>query len=224
MGILTNGSRNHLPESSPLSAAHRRMLFGESGLDTAVVAERGYYTASRRAEVPAVFEDYQRRPGLVVPMFSPDGVTTSYQLRPDRPRKGGPKYETPAGSEVIVDVHPRMLEEVRLGDGDLWITEGCKKGDALTSRGLATLSLAGVWMWCTPKARPHRLKPCFDHVQLERRVYVVFDNDVTVKTEVQGALEALVEALEARGAEVLVVYLPPGEQKGVDDFLAGGAS
>jgi len=201
------------------------MLLEESGNSLEIVAERGYYTARGGSEVPEVFEDYQRRPGLVVPMYSPDGITQSYQLRPDRPRKNGPKYETPEGSEVIVDVHPRMLDEIRNGDGELWITEGCKKGDALTSRGLPTISLAGVWMWCVPKTRPYTLKFCFDSVQLDgRTVYVVFDNDVMVKAEVQQALGALVSALEERGADVLVVYLPPGPEKGVDDFLAGGAS
>ncbi len=207
-----------------LSERHARMLFEESGLDPDVAAERGYYTARQRSEVPEVFKDYQRRPGLVVPMFSPDGFTRSYQLRPDKPRRNGPKYETPGDAKVIVDVHPRMLDEARHGDEDLWITEGCKKGDALTSRGLCAIALAGVWMWCVPKERPYRLKACFGHVRLDRRVYIVFDNDVTVKESVQQALEALVYALEGRGAEVLVVYLPPGEEKGVDDFLAGGAA
>jgi uncharacterized protein DUF3854 len=206
-----------------LSDPDRRMLLEESGLDAVVVAERGYFTARRGEDVPQDRGELPARPGLVIPMFSPDGITRSYQLRPHRKGKG-PKYWTPTRSKVIVDVHPRMLEEVRHGDGDLWITEGCKKGDALTSRGLPAISLAGVWMWCVPKKRPYRLKACFDHVRLERHVYVVFDNDVMVKAEVQQALEALVYALEGRGAEVLVVYLPPGEEKGVDDFLAGGAS
>jgi hypothetical protein len=156
-------------------------------------------------------------------MYSPDGITRGWQLRPDRPRAKGPKYETPTGVSPVVDVHPRMLEEVRHGEEPLWITEGCKKGDALTSRGLPALALAGVWMWCVPKVRPYRLKPCFDHVRLEgRRVYVVFDNDAVTKPEVQQALAALVAALEGAGAEVRVVYLPAGKQKGVDDYLASG--
>ena len=209
-----------------LSDKHRAMLYDGSGISPDVAAERGYYTARRRSEVPEAFAVYQRRLGLVVPMFSPDGEKSGYQLRPDKPRKGGPKYETPAKSEVLVDVHPRMLEEARSGTGDLWITEGAKKGDALTSRGLAALSLAGVWMWCVPKVKPYRLKPCFDHVRLRgRRVYVVFDSDALTKEGVQLALKALVEALEGRGAEVLVVYLedaPDGSKIGVDDYLAAG--
>src|SRR5215204_5844576 len=126
------------PNGAPgmLSDSHRRMLFEESGISPAVATERGYYTARRRSEAPEAFKGYQRKPGLVVPMFSPDGKTTGFQLRPDRPRKGGPKYETPGGISPVVDVHPRMLEEVRYGDGPLLITEGGKTGDAAASRGV----------------------------------------------------------------------------------------
>lgn len=209
--------------SGTLSDEHRKALVEGSGIDPGLIAERGYRTARKRSEVPEAFKPYQRRAGLVVPVHSPDGQTESAQLRPDNPRKdrkGKPlKYETPASSRVILDVHPRMREEVRAGDGDLWITEGIKKADALTSRGLAAVGLIGVWNFQregTPLA-------CWDHVGLDgRRVYVVYDNDVTLKEGVQLALERLVGLLEDRGAAVLVVYLPDGPLKGVDDYLAAG--
>jgi hypothetical protein len=204
------------------------MLYDESGIDPGVAAERGYYTARLRSEVPEAFKDYQRRLGLVVPMFSPDGETIGYQLRPDKPRKGGPKYETPGGISPVVDVHPRMLEEVRHGDGPLLVTEGAKTGDAATSRGIPTVVLAGVWMGFVPKARPYRLKPCFDHVRLEgRQVFVAFDSDCMSKAEVQDALAALVAVLKERGASVKVIYLPDaadGSKQGVDDYLAAGGT
>jgi len=204
------------------------MLFEESGIDPAVAHERGYYTARRRSEVPKAFKNYQRKRGLVVPMFSPDGETVGYQLRPDRPRKNGPKYETPGGISPVVDVHPRMLEEVRHGSGPLLITEGAKTGDAATSRDIPTVVLAGVWMWCVPKVRPYRLKPCFDYIRLEgREVVVAFDSDCMAKANVQDALAALVAALKDRGASVKVIYLPDaadGSKQGVDDYLAAGGT
>ena len=214
--------------SKTLSDAHRRMLYDESGIDPGVAAERGYYTARRRSEVPETFKDYQRRRGLVVPMFSPDGETVGYQLRPDRPRKGGLKYETPGGISPVVDVHPRMLEEVRHGDDTLLITEGAKTGDAATSGGIPTVVLAGVWMWCVPKVKPYRLKPCFDYIRLKGRVVIVaFDSDCMSKANVQDALVALVAALEERGAVVKVIYLPTaadGSKQGVDEYLAAGGT
>ncbi len=224
MTVYPNG------QSHTLSDSHRRMLFEESGIDPDVAAERGYYTARRRSEVPKAFKDYQRKPGLVVPMFSPDGETVGYQLRPDRPRKDGPKYETPGGVSPVVDVHPRMCEEVRHGDGPLLITEGAKTGDAPTSRGIPTVVLAGVWMWCVPKVKPYRLKPCFDHIRLDgREVFVAFDSDCMSKAGVQEALAALVAALEERGAVVKVIYLPDAEdgsgaKQGIDDYLAAGGT
>jgi hypothetical protein len=211
-----------------LSDAHRRMLYDESGIDPGVAAERGYYTARLRSEVPEDFKSYQRKPGLVVPMLSPDGKTGGYQLRPDRPRKGGPKYETPSGVSPVVDVHPRMLEEVRHGDDPLLITEGAKTGDAATSRGIPTVVLAGVWGWCVPKVKPYQLKPCFDHIRIEgREVFVAFDSDCMSKAEVQDALAALVVALKDRGAFVKAIYLPDaadGSKQGVDDYLAAGGT
>ncbi len=212
-----------------LSDSHRRQLKA-SNISDEVAAERGYYTARRGSEVPQAFKSYQRKPGLVVPMYSPDGETVGYQLRPDRPRKDGPKYETPGGISPVVDVHPRMLEEVRSGESPLLITEGAKTGDSATSRGIPTVVLAGVWMWCVPKVKPYRLKPCFDHIALEgREVFVAFDSDCMSKAGVQEALAALVAALKERGAVVKVIYLPDaadgsGAKQGVDDYLAAGGT
>jgi len=184
------------------------MLEAESGISPAVIAERGYYTARQGADVPQDRGKLPKKPGLVMPVFSPDGLTESYQLRPDRKGKG-PKYWSPEKRTTVVDVHPRMLEEVRNGDGPLIITEGCKTGDAATSRGIPTVVLAGVWAWCVKKVKPYKLKPCFDHIRLRGRdVLVAFDSDVMTKPGVQDALTALVEALKARGAAVKVIYLP----------------
>jgi len=203
------------------------MLYERSGISPEIAAERGYFTAARRSEVPEAFKDYQRKPGLVVPMYSPDGETVGYQLRPDKPCKGGPTYVNPGGISPVVDVHPRMRDEVRRGDGPILITEGAKTGDAATSLGIPTVVLAGVWMWCVPKVKPYRLKPCFDHIRLKgRELLVAFDSDCMTKEGVQGALAAFVAALEERGAVVKVIYLPDapdGSKQGVDDyFVAGG--
>jgi hypothetical protein len=216
-------------------AAHGRQL-EESSIAPEIATERGYETVTSRTELLA-FKGYQRRtPAFRIPLYSPDGITRSYQIRPDNPRQGKPregkprkliKYETPGDSNVILDVHPRMRDEVRGGGSDLWITEGVKKADSLTSRGLPTVGLIGVWNW----QRGGELLPCWDHVQLDgRRVCVVFDSDVMTKPEVQLALERLVAALEGRGADIQVIYLPDGEDGedskkiGVDDYLAAGGT
>lgn len=225
----STGARVNPNRSQYLSKEHRCMLLTESGIDPGVAEERGYQTVRNRSEL-LDFKKYQRRaPALRAPMYSPDGETTSSQLRPNTPRKnkkGKPiKYETPGGREAIIDAHPRVAEEVRSGGGELWITEGMKKADALVSRGCATIGLAGVWMYAVKDTQGRQLKPCWDHVRLEgRTVNVVYDCDVMTKPEVQQALSCIVEALEARGASVKAVYLPDlGDGKtGVDDYLAAG--
>jgi Domain of unknown function (DUF3854) len=193
----------------PLSVGHLRMLTKESGISGAIVTQRCYWTATRRVQLEALVKPYQRRvPALVVPTYSPDGSTRSLQVRPDRPRVRGDKaikYETPADSLCILDVHPLMRAKVGEISEPLWITEGVKKGDSLASRGCCAVSITGVWNW----QRGGEMLPCWNHVALEgRTVFLVFDSDVMAKPEVQLALERLAEALEDRGAAVNVVYLP----------------
>ena len=221
------------PNEAPrtLSDSHRGML-GTSNISGEVIAARGYRTVRKRSEVPDKFADWQRRLGLLVPTYSPDGQTEGHQLRPNKPiaRKNGntPKYETPHGSRITLDVNPLMLDEVRGGSADLWITEGCKKVDSLTSQGLPTVGIIGVWNFAVPGSKSREPLPCWRHIRLEgRRVIVVYDADVRTNADVQEALRRLVAMLKKMGATVLVVYLPVvnGDDKaGVDDYLAAGGT
>lgn len=216
-----------LSKAAALSEKHRRALLKESGIAPEVAAERGYWTARKRAELTDR-PKYQRRiPALVIPTYSPDGETIRSRLRPDNPRrnrKNGKeiKYEQPGGEGITLDVHPRNQDRVKDAGEDLWITEGEKKADALTSHGLCAVALFGVDCW----GKKGEALPCWDHIALEgRAVNVVFDSDVMEKPEVQSALSRLTEALEDRGASVQVVYLPDaedGSKQGVDDYLVAG--
>lgn len=232
--MLTEGSSHRKRETAPtlpLSDEHRQML-EESGISPEGMAARGYWTASSLAHVPDVFPKWQRRRGLVVPSLSPDGATLVYQLRPERPitRKDGkaPKYETPTNDPVTLDVNPLMLEEVRSGSRDLWITEGPKKVDALASVGEPAVGGRGVYMFAVPGTKGAVPLPCWRHVRLkDRTAIIVFDADARTNANVQEALRRLVVMLEALGMRVLVAYLPAvnGDSKaGVDDYLAGGGT
>ncbi len=210
---------------------HRWQLTRESGISGEVATARGYATVKSKAELRRLgFAGYQQlAPALLVPMYSPTGERTSCQIKPDGPRKykrtGKPiKYETPAGSEVRLDMHPSQTEHARNASMPLWIVEGVKKGDSLVSRGLCAIALQGVDCW----QRGGIPLPEWEDVKLYgRQVAVVFDSDVSVKPEVQRALEGLVGFLEGRGAGVRVVYLPDGsggEKQGIDDYLVGGGT
>jgi hypothetical protein len=214
-----------------LSRSHQRQLT-ESDIAPQVSSARGYRTIRHRSDVPDEFADWQRRLGLLVPIHSPDGQTKGHQLKPNKPirRKDGsaPKYETPTGSTITLDVNPLMLEEVRCGDGDLWITEGSKKVDSLASRGEPAVGFIGVWNMAAPGTKGTVPLACWQHVRLKgRRVIIVFDADARTNPGVQEALRRAVVMLESLGAVVLVVYLPAvnGDDKtGVDDYFAGGGT
>ena len=155
----------------------------------------------------------------------------NYQLRADEPRidhRGKPvKYELPRGTQMLLDAHPAIREQ--LGDPTipLWITEGIFKADAAISVGLCCIALLGVWNWRgtnglggkmrSPIGRQLRLKVAI--------VYLAFDSDVMTKREVYAALVRLGAFLTSRGAHVHYVYLPSGPggiKVGLDDYLAAG--
>jgi hypothetical protein len=193
------------------------------------VSARGYRTAASLDEVPKAFAKWQRRVGLVIPSYSPDGVSVSYQLRPDKPivRKTGkaPKYESPSGAATTLDVNPLMMTEVCSGTRDLVITEGCKKVDALASRGVPAIGVCGVHMGAVPGTKGTVPLGCWGSVRKDRRMIIVYDADARTNSGVQLGLERMAAMLEGLGATVLVAYPPAvdGDGKtGVDDYLAAG--
>src|SRR5215210_2867664 len=231
MSGLSEGAPSPTPDFR-LSEQHRRMLLEESGIERRVAEARGYRTVEKKVELEKLgFGRAQRNvPALLMPVFSPAGEVILHQSRPDEPRiKDGKalKYETPYGSRMTIDVHPSMRD--RLGDPSvpLWITEGIKKGDSLTSRGLCTVTLLGVWNWRgTNEHGGKTALPEWEDIALNgRHVYIVFDSDVVVKPPVQHALRRFRAFLETRGAELHIVYLPHGEggkKQGVDDYFVAG--
>jgi hypothetical protein len=187
-----------------LNWEHQRMLQG-SGISLEVVKTRRYRSVETKSELRRLgFADAQcNTPGMLVPIYSPAGEVVNYQFRPDRPRirDGKPvKYETPRGSQMSLDVHPFARE--KLGDPSvpLWITEGVKKGDALASRGLCVVALLGVWSWRgTNEQGGKTALPEWEHIALnDRKVYIVFDSDVMLKSQVHAALARLKAFLEVR--------------------------
>jgi hypothetical protein len=185
-----------------LAAHHLRELTEGSGIALDVIEERGYRTADRKALLESRgFSPHQRRvPALVIPMFSPTGKPTTHQIKPDHPRESGEgksiKYETPAGSGISLDVHPRNAGQVNDASVPLWITEGTKKADALVSQGECVVALQGVWSF----QRGGVPLPEWEDIRLHgREVLVAFDSDLTVNPKVRVALEAVVGFLRGRG-------------------------
>ena len=168
-------------------------------------------------------------PALGIPKRSPDQDRIVHEIKPSSHAfNDNRKYIFPPKSEegMILDVHPRGFEHLQDTSVPAWITEGAKKGDALTSQGVFAISLSGVWGFLQKKFYDGEFLACFDYIAWEgRKVIIAFDADAKANQSIQDALARLVEGLEERGAEVLVIYTPPvngDNEAGVDDYLAAG--
>ena len=190
-----------------LAEQHKKMLIAESSIARDVAEARGYRTIEKKVELKTLgFADRQcNPPGLLIPIYSPTGEIVNYQFRPDQPRidkKGKPvKYETLSGSRMVLDVRPFVQEMLGNPSVPLFITEGIKKGDALVSRGLCTVTLLGVWSWRGTNEHGGKVALYeWEYVALNngRRVYIVFDSDVMLKPGVHEALRRVKALLESR--------------------------
>jgi hypothetical protein len=221
-----------------LAADHRRQLVEGSGIDPAVIAERGVRTVrSGRAELPPVYSWRQKKraPGILFTAHRPNGQTSTI-FRPDEPdpKKPGCKYEQPCkhlgGSGNVLDVHPSARRLVSDTGAPIFFTEGVKKGDSVTSAArredtdILAVSISGVWNYLSD-GEPI---PDFYEIPVEgREVFIGYDSDMFRKPQVMMAAERLATLLESRGAEVWVVYLPDqtdGSKTGADDYLASGGT
>lgn len=154
----------------------------------------------------------------------------SWQFKSDRPRmRGGTpvKYESPPGARLTVYAPRRIRRQLTDATIPLWITEGIKKSLAAVGRGVTCIALAGVDAWSVRVGESlSSVIPEFAAIPVDGRlVFIAFDSDAIAKTAVQSAIDRLKHELEARGAHVLVVKIPPGpggEKVGLDDFIAAG--
>ena len=213
---------------------HQKLL-ADSAISPDVARERGYVSADTRRQLESAgFKEYQARrvPGLLIPVHDTSGPVATWQYRPDSPRvtKAGRtiKYETPAGSRLVLDVPPRCRDQLADPKVELWVTEGARKADAAVSAGLCCIALAGVDAWQGTNGQGGKTAlPDWKDIALNgRRVYLAFDSDTATKPAVAGALERLGDYL-ARRADVRYCYLPAGPdgaKVGLDDYLASGGN
>jgi hypothetical protein len=227
-------NRGGNPAAESLSPEHRAMLEG-SGIAEDVIAARGYRTVRSFQELMLLgFVPHQSNvPGLLVPIYGPDGSISSHQYRPDRPRQnkaGKPvKYETPTGAKNRLDIPPTMRAKLADPGIPLWITEGVKKADVMASRGHLCAALPGVWCWKTKNEHGGSVVIGDLHqIPLKGRTcFVAYDSDAVEKVGVRKAEEGFAAFLRANGANVRIVRVPSGpnrEKQGLDDFLVAGGT
>ncbi|MEH2085999.1 VapE domain-containing protein [Nostoc sp.] len=97
------------------------------------------------------------------------------------------------------------------------LTEGAKKAGCGLSNEYITISIPGV-STCRKNGRLHDSLKLF--TGFGRTFYLCFDNDIMHKKPVQNALLGMARELSASGSKVMIIELPPGELKGMDDFIS----
>jgi hypothetical protein len=220
--------------NAPRLLPQHTALISASAISAAVADARGYRTVSIKAELIRLnFGEAQcRTPALLIPVWSVTGEIKTYQIRPDKPRiKNGKslKYETPAGTRMILDVPPTSRPLLDDPSIPLFITEGARKADSAVSQGLCCIALLGVWSFRgTNEHGGLTALGDWEMIALKgRRVYICFDSDVMEKDSVRLAMKRLRSFLELRGSEVRLIYLPAdvnGAKVGLDDFFAAGGT
>jgi hypothetical protein len=221
--------------------SHHRHQLHASGISDEVIERRRYGSVMRptagnsdprdmlkRLRIPGwARHDNARYPGLLIPLFRATGECISWQYRPDNspkdPKTGKPrKYASPVGRPNVIDVHPFSRDAIIDLTVPLWICEGVKKADSLTSREQCAIALTGVWNWRTGLAT---LGDWEDIPLKGRKVYICFDADILTNVQVRRAAKRFGLWLRSKGAKPVYVWPPEldGEQhKGVDDFFAAG--
>jgi len=219
--------------TTPTLLDHHRAQLVASGIDARAIAERGYFSATRIAELKRFgFGEVQCNvPALGIPIWGPEGRVILYQSKPDSPRIGergkAIKYETPRKATMALDIPPRAREYLGDPATPLILTEGVKKADSAVSNGFrCCVALLGVWNWRGTNDDGGKVALAeFERIALNGRdVYLVFDSDVMTKHAVYAALRRLGGYLGYQGARLHYVYLPhgtDGTKVGLDDFLLG---
>lgn len=180
-------------------------------------------------------------PGLWLPGWDVRGRRFPGQWKPRNPVRNRDgklmKYASAKGASARLDVHPRwtydrgrddpaLVPWIRDASRRLWITEGQKKADSLTSRDEVTVALSGVFNW----RNSHGTLGDWEDVALRgREVVICFDADAITKPQVAQAMTRLGAWLKAKAAKKVWYCVVPGEVngsavKGVDDFFAAGGS
>jgi putative DNA primase/helicase len=226
-----------------LAPNHWRELVEESSIDPALVIARGYVTMDgteverkflRKHGIPPRALTDEAFPGLLLIVYgpNPDQLPTM-QWKPAQPvidAKGkAQKYLNQTGKPNRLDVHPLRRDQVLDHDRPLWFTEGTKKADALASRDLAVVGLAGVWNW-RPAGKRGRVIDWDDLPVRDREVVICYDADGRDKVDVRRASAAfgtwLAETKHAR--RVRYLFVPEAvngtKVKGVDEYLAAGGT
>jgi hypothetical protein len=216
---------NYEKTAPSLDERHRTHLLG-SAISEEIINQRGYTTIENAGQWRYTAgeihsEDMLRRVlkrgALAFPLYQVAAPTPyTWILRPDQPRtaKDGKiiKYEYPRHVANVLDILPSYQTALADPQIPIWITEGCKKADALaTAFGskIVPINENGVWGWRSGG----EVLGDFKRILWEgRRVVIAPDGDVRYNPHVYAAVQRSAKMFTALGAkEVLICLLPQAE-------------
>jgi hypothetical protein len=186
------------------------------------------------SQVASLGRPFVKAGAMRIPYFDPVGKPTSfYRLRYLEPMPGfdgllakPQRYVQPADTLNEVYLPPLLAGpwETLVADPDspVSITEGELKAACACSRGLPTIGLGGVDVWCSAKRGLDLLPGLAEFAWLGRQVNIIFDSDAAHNPNVVRAQSRLAKELSNRGARPRIVKLPAGEdgsKVGLDDYL-----
>lgn len=228
------------PDEATLQRSHREELIA-SAISPEIAAARRYRTIPRpspnddrsrpqlkRAKIPTWAHKEDRLfPMLAIPRYSPAGTFDGLTVKPRTPVKmpdgRTAKYAHPKHQPNSLDVHPVNKDRIVDPTIPLFVVEGVKKADAVTSTGRCAVAVNGVYGW----RRTGGAEAVWESIPLKgRQVVLVFDSDTNERLDLQRAVARLGRWLKTKGATVHYVLIPADPttplKVGIDDYLAAG--
>ena len=234
---MTRKSKGASAVSGPSAEAYELALakLATSGLD-----EEDFkllrFEALPALATAALHSSFKPTPSLRITYWDPRDLDLPLSARPKWPpfyrlrylraegdKKDDIRYTNEPLAGVVAYFPPSVdwPEIILDADQTLIITEGELKAAKACREGCPAIGLGGVWNFKSANLGVTFLPELELFNWIKRRVYIMYDSDIAVKTGVQDAMNALAEELAERGALPFVVYIPEGDggkKQGLDDW------
>lgn len=235
---MPSRKRSAAPSVDAMVQEARRLAeakLATSGLDVADAVKLRYEALSP-AQTKALHPSFEALWSLKIPYFRPDDLSKPlaahhkwpgfYRLRYLRPNGDGKddvRYTNEPAAGVVAYFPPSVDWPAIISDADqtLIFTEGELKAAKACREGYPAIGLGGVWNFRSSTLGLTFLPELEQFNWVKRRVYIMYDSDVVLKTGVQDAMNTLAEELMSRGALPFIVYIPAGDderKQGLDDW------
>ncbi|MCX5803485.1 MAG: DUF3854 domain-containing protein [Proteobacteria bacterium] len=209
---------------SSLHPLHHQNLQRDSGLSDKTIQEAKIYSV-RPSDIPKKlgWNGQGIQSLLAFPYPGCDGFERYKAFYNDEHQGKRHKYLQKKDSGNHLYITEKVRPALQDANTPLYLTEGEKKSLKACQEGLCCIGLSGLWNWSDGNKN---LIPDFDLIALQDRIInIIPDNDWKSKNKhgykknLVQAVNSLAYKLKERGADVYIVELPQGSEKGLDDYL-----